>query len=147
MKSTPSARHRARKLAVQALYQLHFLESSPSQVIKEFLEDNDLKRADVAYFEALVLGVSQQKETLWKKVSELLDRESEQIDPVEKSILLLGAFELSAHIEIPFKVVITESVDLAKIFGATDSYKYVNSILDRLATTFRAIEVGTLQVR
>mgnify|MGYP000870683844 FL=1 len=147
MKSTPSARHRARKLAVQALYQLHFLESSPSQVIKEFLEDNDLKRADVAYFEALVLGVSQQKETLCKKVSELLDRESEQIDPVEKSILLLGAFELSAHIEIPFKVVITESVDLAKIFGATDSYKYVNSILDRLATTFRSIEVGALQVR
>ena len=89
MKSTPSARHRARKLAVQALYQLHFLQASPSQVIKEFLEDNDLKRADV----------------------------------------------------------ITESVDLAKIFGATDSYKYVNSILDRLATTFRSIEVGALQVR
>ncbi|MBT5009428.1 MAG: N utilization substance protein B, partial [Gammaproteobacteria bacterium] len=107
MKSTPSARHRARKLAVQALYQLHFLQASPSQVIKEFLEDNDLKRADVAYFEALVLGVSQQKAALWHTVCELLDREPEQIDPVEKSILLLGAFELSAHMEIPFKVVIT----------------------------------------
>ena len=116
-------------------------------MIKEFLEDNDLKRADVAYFEALVLGVSQQKAALWHTVCELLDREPEQIDPVEKSILLLGAFELSAHMEIPFKVVITESVDLAKIFGATDSYKYVNSILDRLATTFRSIEVGALQVR
>jgi|TARA_B110000967_G_C18834329_1_gene535785 N utilization substance protein B len=116
-------------------------------VIKEFLEDNDLKRADVAYFEALVLGVSQQKAALWLQISELLDREPGQIDPVEKSILLLGAFELSAHIEIPFKVVITESVDLAKIFGATDSYKYVNSILDRLAMTFRSIEVGALRVR
>jgi N utilization substance protein B len=147
MKSTPSARHRARKLAVQALYQLHFQEASPSQVIQEFLEDNDLKRADVAYFEALVLGVSQQKAALWNKVCELLDRAPEQIDPVEKSILLLGAFELSAHLEIPFKVVITESVDLAKIFGATDSYKYVNSILDGLAMTLRTIEVGALQVR
>ena len=122
MKSTPSARHRARKLAVQALYQLHFQEASPSQVIQEFLEDNDLKRADVAYFEALVLGVSQQKAALWNKVCELLDRAPEQID-------------------------ITESVDLAKIFGATDSYKYVNSILDGLAMTLRTIEVGALQVR
>ena len=103
MKSTPSARHRARKLAVQALYQLHFLEASPSQVIKEFLEDNDLKRADVAYFESLVLGVSQQKSELWLQISEFLDREPEQIDPVEKSILLLGAFELACHIEIPFQ--------------------------------------------
>ena len=135
MKSTPSARHRARKLAVQALYQLHFLEASPSQVIKEFLEDNDLKRADVAYFEALVLGVSQQKAALWLTVCELLDREPEQIDPVEKSILLLGPLSYQLTWKFPSRLSLPNRLIWPRSLARTDSYKYVNSILDRLATT------------
>ena len=144
MKSSPSARHRARKFAVQALYQLHYLETSATQVVKEFVEDNDLKRADVAYFEALVKGASVQKPALWDEVAKYLDRESSQIDPVEESILLLGAFELKDQLQVPFKVVISEAVDLAKIFGATDSYKYVNSILDKVAAVYRSVEVGAV---
>ena len=144
MKSSPSARHRARKFAVQALYQLHYLETSATQVLKEFVEDNDLKRADVAYFETLVMGASSQKSALWEDMIAYLDRESSQIDPVEESILLLGAFELKDQLQVPFKVVISEAVDLAKIFGATDSYKYVNSILDKVATVYRSVEVGAV---
>ena len=144
MKSSPSARHRARKFAVQALYQWHSLETSATQVVKEFVEDNDLKRADVAYFEALVKGASAQKSALWDEVAKYLDRESSQIDPVEESILLLGAFELKDQLQVPFKVVISEAVDLAKIFGATDSYKYVNSILDKVAAVYRSVEVGAV---
>ena len=144
MKSSPSARHRARKFAVQALYQLHYLETSATQVIKEFVEDNDLKRADVPYFETLVMGASSQKSALWEDMIAYLDRESSQIDPVEESILLLGAFELKDQLQVPFKVVISEAVDLAKIFGATDSYKYVNSILDKVATVYRSVEVGAV---
>ncbi|MFL2536362.1 MAG: transcription antitermination factor NusB [Candidatus Azotimanducaceae bacterium] len=144
MKSSPSARHRARKFAVQALYQLHYLETSATQVVKEFVEDNDLKRADVAYFETLVKGASAQKPALWDEVAKYLDRESSQIDPVEESILLLGAFELKDQLQVPFKVVISEAVDLAKIFGATDSFKYVNSILDKVAGVYRSVEVGAV---
>jgi len=144
MKSSPSARHRARKLAVQALYQCQYVNTSPAQVVKEFIEDNDLKRADVIYFESLVLGASRDQTPLWQAIEPLLDRGGDEIDPVERSILLLGAFELKTQIEIPFKVVISEAVDIAKIFGATDSYKYINSILDRLALAFRAVETSAL---
>ena len=144
MKSSPSARHRARKFAVQALYQLHYLETSATQVVKEFGEDNDLKRADDAYFETLVIGANLQKQALWEEIARYLDRESSQIDPVEESILLLGAFELKDQLQVPFKVVISEAVDLAKIFGATDSYKYVNSILDKVAAVYRSVEVGAV---
>jgi N utilization substance protein B len=92
----------------------------------------------------LVLGASRDQTPLWQAIEPLLDRGGDEIDPVERSILLLGAFELKTHIEIPFKVVISEAVDIAKIFGATDSYKYINSILDRLALAFRAVETSAL---
>ena len=77
-------------------------------------------------------------------MAKYLDRESSQIDPVEESILLLGAFELKDQLQVPFKVVISEAVDLAKIFGATDSFKYVNSILDKVAGVYRSVEVGAV---
>jgi len=142
MKSSSSARHRARKLAVQALYQTQYVSTSPSKVIEEFIEDNDLKRADIDYFKVLVMGATKHQASLWQAIEPLLDRDGDDIDSVERSILLVGAYELREHIEIPFRVVISEAIDIAKIFGATDSYKYVNSILDRLSVDFRAVETS-----
>jgi N utilization substance protein B len=88
-------------------------------------------------------SVGRARDDLWQLVEPHLDRESDQIDPVERAILLIGCFELRDRLEIPFKIVISEAVELAKLFGATDSYKYVNSILDEVAKIIRQSERGS----
>ena len=106
MKSTRAARHRARRFALQALYQRRFVDVPARQIIDEFYEDNDFKRADAAYFGELVEGTARSRETLWQVIEPLLDREPGAIDVIEEVILLLGAFELSAKPEVPFRVVL-----------------------------------------
>lgn len=143
MKSTPSARHRARRLALQGLYQMQFTDQPASIVEQQFLEENDHKRADINFFHDIMGSVGRTRDELWLLIEPHLDRKSEQIDPVERAILLIGCFELRDRIEIPFKIVISEAVELAKLFGATDSHKYVNSILDEVAKITRASERGS----
>ena len=104
MKSTRAARHRARRFALQALYQGRFVDIPARQIIDEFYEDNDFKRVDAAYFGELVEGTARSRETLWQVIEPLLDRETDAIDVIEEVILLLGAFELSTKPEIPFRV-------------------------------------------
>ena len=143
MKSTPSARHRARRLALQGLYQMQFTDQPASIVEQQFLEENDHKRADINFFQDIMGAVGRTRDELWTLVEPHLDRQSEQIDPVERAILLIGCFELRDRIGIPFKIVISEAVELAKLFGATDSHKYVNSILDEVAKITRESERGS----
>ena len=130
---SPSARRRARKLAVQALYQWQVAAASIKEIEKEFREDNDMKSVDIDYFCELLHGVPSQVSRLDEEILPLLDRSLKELSLIELAILRMGAYELLERPDVPYKVVINEGVDLAKAFGATDGHKYVNGILDGLA--------------
>ena len=137
----PDRRRAARELALQALYQLHMNGDTVSNVEAQFLTDQDFKHADKRLFGKILRGVSLQTATLDAMVAEHLDRELDDLDPIERNILRMGAFELSDSVAVPYRVVINECVELGKVFGATDGHKYVNGILDKLAAQCRQIEV------
>ena len=128
-----AARSRSRKFLVQALYQALLTGETIESVIEPFILAHKMQRADIPYFRALLGGIHTNLAQLKQTLSAKLDRDYEELDPVETAILLLGAEELSAHPQVPYKIVINEAVELAKLFGATDSYKYINAVLDALA--------------
>jgi transcription antitermination protein NusB len=128
------ARIRARRSIVQAYYQWLITQSPITEIIIEFkTERKELKKADISYFENILEGMVKAREEIINKISPLLDRQESQLDPVENAILHLGAYELIYQIDIPRKVVINEAVELAKLFGADQSHKYINGILDKFA--------------
>jgi N utilization substance protein B len=136
-------RVRARRSVVQALYQWSMDDKSMSDVICEFEKDRtELNKADIEYFRELLNGVSKHIDELEHHLSPLLDRPLSEIDPVEKAILQLGIYELIYHLELPWRVVLNESIELAKMFGADQSYKYVNGILDKAAHQIRTLELS-----
>lgn len=148
------SRHAARELAVQGLYQWQMTGKSISAVEAEFrsqvadddLEDHEnwhkvMEIADLALFHELLHNVADQRRELDAAIAPLLDRRLEDLDPIELAILRLGAYELSRRLEVPYRAVINEGVELAKSFGATDGHKYVNGILDKLAVRLRSAEV------
>ena len=137
----PDRRRAARELALQALYQLHMNGDTVTNVEAQFLTDQDFKHADKRLFSKILRGVSQQTAELDTLVAAHLDRELNELDPIECNILRMGAFELTDSVAVPYRVVINECVELGKIFGATDGHKYVNGILDKLAAHHRQIEV------
>lgn len=134
-------RRRARHYALQGLYQWSMTRADLTEIEAEFRVDNDFTHVDGDYYRALLTGVVQQAEALDSSYAELIDRPLDELDPVERALLRLGAFELRERIDVPYKVVINEAVALAKKFGATDSYRYVNGVLDRLARQYRQIEI------
>jgi N utilization substance protein B len=144
---TASQRHRAREAVIQALYQWELSGYPMTQVAAMFRADNDLKRADIAFFHDALTAIDHTHQTLVDSLKPYLSRELSELTPIERNILLLGAYELSVRIDIPFKVVISEAVALSKKFGATDGHKFVNGVLDQLAATARAIEVQALGAR
>lgn len=149
------ARHAARELAVQGLYQWQ-LTGKPvstleaefrSQVADEDLEDHEnwhkvMEIADLSLFHELLHNVVRERDALDASIAPLLDRRLDDLDPIELAILRLGAYELAKRPEVPYRVVINEGVELAKSFGATDGHKYVNGILDKLAARLRNAEVN-----
>lgn len=135
-----TARRRARELALQALYQWRLTGYPMSQIEPQLREQKDFARADAALFERLARGVPAESEALEALLAPHLDRAVEALSPVERCILLLGAFELTRCLETPYRVVINEAVELAKTFGGTDGYKYVNGVLDKLAPKVRGDE-------
>ena len=135
-------RHKARRSAVQALYQWQLTRQAPAEIERDFLADDSLKDADLDYFQHLVREIPAHIPGLDKHLAPYIDRGIAEIDPVERAILRLGAFELEFHPEIPYRVVLNEAVELAKTFGAEQGHKYVNAVLDRVALTLRAQEVG-----
>lgn len=137
----PDRRRAARELALQALYQLHMNGDTVTNVEAQFLTDQDFKHADKRLFSKILRGVSQQTADLDTLVAAHLDRELNELDPIERNILRMGAFELTDSVAVPYRVVINECVELGKVFGATDGHKYVNGILDKLAAHHRQIEV------
>lgn len=136
------ARNRARRLALQALYQWLLTGDSPGDLLSQFADSDELKRADGAYFEELVIGCIREADALTAKLGPWLDRPVAQLDPVERAALTIGAYELTHRIDVPFRVVISEGVDLARTFGGEDSHKFINAVLDRAARELRTAEWG-----
>ena len=135
------ARIKARRNALQAVYQWYMSETDISDIIKQFKEErSELKQADIEYFENLLRGVKKYNTTLQENYEQFLDRPLEEIDPVERAILDLGTYELLYHPELPKRIVINEYVEIAKMFGAEESYKYINNIIDKAAQNIRKSE-------
>ena len=135
-----SPRHRARELALQGVYQWRVTAGEEAQIEKQILAEKNLGRYDRELFSKLLRGTLSQPAGLEALLAPCLDRPLAELSPVEFSVLLLGAFELSQHLEVPYKVVINEAVELAKTFGGTDGHKYVNGVLDKLVPQARAPE-------
>jgi N utilization substance protein B len=132
-------RRKARRLILQALYQWLIAKADPLDILKEFREENGGK-IDWEYFQEVFIEIPKQVDILDAHLQPLLDRDASALDPIEQALLYLGTFELASRIDVPYKVVINECIDIAKEFGATDSHKYINGVLDKLALTLRALE-------
>ena len=135
------ARVRARRCAVQALYQWQLADQDPSDILKEFVADRELIKVDMEYFELLIKGVPRHISILSEDLATVLDRPLDKVNPVERTVLLLGAFELHYQPDVPWRVAVNEAVELVKMFGAEQGYRYVNGTLDKLAKRLRPEEV------
>lgn len=135
-------RSMARRLALQALYQWQVSGHATAEISAQFAEDQNLKGAERGYFEELLAQVPLHAAELDEYLKPMLDRPLHEVDPVERAILRLGAYELAYRKDIPYRVVINESIELAKTFGGEQGHKYVNSILDGVAKTVRPEEVA-----
>lgn len=133
-------RRKARHYGMQALYQWHMAGASPGEIEADFLEEYDFTHVDREYFQALLHDIPASVDSLDEVLAPLLDRGLDDLDPIEHTLLRMGVYELSERIDVPYKVVINEAVALAKKFGATDSHKYVNGVLDKAARQLRKVE-------
>jgi len=133
-------RRKARRLVLQALYQWLMSGSDPLVISKQYREETQGK-VDWNYFEEVFSEIPGATQKLNESLEPLLDRELAALDPIEKALLYLGTFELANRIDVPYRVVINECVELAKVFGATDSHKYINGVLDKLASELRPAEL------
>lgn len=135
-------RHRAREFALQGLYQW-LMSQEDAGVIDAYIRNaHGFDKADREHFDVLLHGVIRDAGSLRADILPFIDRAIEQLSPIEHAALLIGAFELKHHIEIPYRVVINEAVELTKSFGGIDGHKYVNGVLDKLAAQLRATEVA-----
>ena len=142
-----SARTRAREFALQGLYQ-HLVGQNPADSIDAFTRDLvGFHKADSAHFDALLHGCIESEPTLDAAIIPLLDRKMAEISPVEHAILWIGAYEFTHCVDVPYRVVINECIELAKEFGGTDGHKYVNGVLHKMAPSLRAAEVAADQAR
>lgn len=130
----------ARKLAMQALYRWQMNASPWQDVLNEFAVDEDMRKADRGYFNKLVTDICGGSEALDTALSGYMDRKPAELDPVEHAVLWVGTHELKSVPAVPYRVVINEAVGLAKRFGATDSHKFVNAVLDAAARELRPLE-------
>lgn len=138
----PWARTRSRRLLLQALYQWGMTYQAANIIETQYLLDNDKNKFDTQYFHELLNEIINQVDELYEKITPVLDRSINDLDPIERAILSIGCYELIHRIDIPYRVVINEGVELAKMFGATDSHRYINGVLDKLAVEFRAVELS-----
>ena len=139
--SKSAKRREARKLATQALYQCHMAKQSLNEIEAQFRVDNDFSDIDGAYFREILHGVPAKKDDIDAALKPCLDTPLEELDPVELAVLRLSTWEFLMRVDVPYRVVINEGVELAKIFGATDGHKFVNGVLDKLAPQVREAEV------
>ena len=136
----PAARSRSRRRALQALYAWQMSNSPINQVIEQFRNEQDMEIADLEYFEALVRGVEKHAAELDAALARHIDRGIEQVDPIERAVLRIAAFELKFRPDVPYRVVINEAIETAKRFGSDHGHTYVNGVLDKAAGELRAAE-------
>ena len=136
-----SPRHRSRELTLQGIYQWKLTGNERDQIEKQICAEKNTGRYDKAFFSKLLQGVLIQHSVLEAIVAKHLDRSLDELSPIEFSVLMIGVYELLHHLEIPYRVVINEAVELAKTFGGTDGYKFVNGVLDKAAAEIRTAEV------
>jgi transcription antitermination protein NusB len=136
-----SARHKSRELALQGLYQWLLADEHSPEIQAHLAEFKDYDKADQEYLGELLDGVIADAAELEAAFSPLLDRPIDELSPVERGLLLLGAYELAHVPDVPYRVVINEAVELAKSYGGTDGHKYVNGVLDKLAAKLRPDEI------
>ncbi|UTA47522.1 transcription antitermination factor NusB [Simiduia sp. 21SJ11W-1] len=142
MNVSASGRRQARHYAMQGLYQWQMAGSSLNAIEAEFRTDNDMTKVDVPYFQELLHQVPAKLDELEAAYSPFLQgRNNDELDPITRALLRLSTYEMKHRIDVPYKVVINESVALAKKFGATDAHKFINAVLDQLAASLRALEV------
>lgn len=134
----PAARRKARRLAIQAIYSWQLSKNSISDIEAEFMADNDTSKVDVEYFQDLIRGVASQASTLDAALSPFTDRPFAELDQIERAVLRVSAYELKVRIDVPYKVVMNEAIELAKAFGADDSHRFVNGVLDKAVDSLRA---------
>ncbi|RIZ70849.1 MAG: transcription antitermination factor NusB [Methylococcales bacterium] len=135
------ARTNARKAAVQALYQWQMTGQSLVEIERQFVEEERLKDVQKSYFTELFHGVPKNLCGIDEALNEFVDRPVDMVDPVERAILRIGAYELLHRLDMPYRVILNEGINLAKYFGADGSHKYVNGILDKIAQKIRAVEI------
>ena len=139
--SARAARTRARGFALQALYQV-MVGGNPADEVDIFTRDlSGFNKADAVHFDALLHGCAEHASTLDALILPMLDRKLTELSPIEHAVLWIGAYELQHCVDIPWRVVLNECIDLAKEFGGTDGHKYVNAVLNQLAPQLRATEV------
>lgn len=134
-------RRKARHYGMQALYQWEMAGASLSDIEAEFRADYDFSHVDLEYFQALLHGVPACVDELEARLEPLLDRKLDDLDPIERTLLRMGTYELASRPDVPYKVVINEAVALTKKFGATDGHKYINGVLDKVARELRKVEI------
>jgi N utilization substance protein B len=139
----PAARTRARRRAVQALYAWELGGNPMRKVIDDFRHEQDMQIADLEYFEDLLRGVEANCGELDGGLAPFLDRDIERVDPIERAVLRLAAYELRHRLDVPYRVVLNEAVEVTKRFGSEQGHTYVNGVLDKLARQWRATESAT----
>jgi len=139
-----SGRRQARELALQALYAWQLSGGDP---IEEARGLEGFEQGDRRFVEALVTGVRDRVDELQGLIAPHLDRDLARLSPVERSILYIGAFELAAHPQTPFKVVLNEAIELGKSYGGTEGYRFVNGVLEKIAIALRPEEVAKARAR
>jgi transcription antitermination protein NusB len=146
MQSLPAQRSKARHYAMQALYQWSITQNSLDVIEAEFHADNDMSKVDIDYFHELVHQVPANLTTVEIDFLPFVtDRSLDKIDPISLALLRMSAYELRFRMDVPYKVIINEALRLAKKFGANDSYKFVNGVLDRVAGSVRNIEFNAVR--
>jgi N utilization substance protein B len=135
------ARSRARRMAMQGLYEWQVAGNDPLDVYNIYLHEHDLKKVDQDYFKELMLSVPAKQQELDSAIESHLSRPIKETDPVELAILRLACYELQFREDVPYRVVINESIELAKTFGGEAGHKFINGILDKVALDLRPMEV------
>lgn len=143
--TSKSPRRRAREFALQGLYQWRIGGADEAAIEAHVQEIAGFDKADRNFYQALLRGVLKARADLVAAIEPCLDRKFDELSPIEASILLLGGYELEAHPETPYRVIINEAIELAKSYGGTDGHKYVNGVLDKLAAKLRPVEVEARQ--
>lgn len=140
IRTTP--RRRARELALQGLYQRQLAGNAVDDVREQLVGSSGYARADQAFFIELWSGVTRDFDALLQSISPLLDRPAAELSPIERAIIVIGAWELVNRLDTPYKVVINEAIELARTYGGTDGHKFVNGVLDKHAAAVRASEIA-----